>query len=280
MIRKLSFLLLFVTATLSAFSQIDKYEQARLSYLAAFGWIDDGGVTYWATTQDPKDKNLPLAQLIERHRNFMYSLSPETGKKATKAAILDVTGREASQPEIDEYTKNRKTYGEITTQVLDWLKQREKAGMNEYQAVIQKAYQDWHNTKLPKVKLTEYRGWNVMRYHDWYKYFQTQSLNKKLSQTAGGQRKVQSSYGLLYVKDVVQEVNTANVNLVNAINAIPGLKNITLQGGSLIGQASGNVISTGSGNVISTGGGNWVSTNSNAVISTGGGNVISTGGGN
>ena len=82
-----------------------------------------------------------------------------------------------------------------------------------------------------------------------------------------GQRSVQSSRGLMYVKDVQLLVLPG---LVNEVTKSEHFKNITLNNGGLIGQAGGNVIATG--------GGNWISNNSGNVISTGGGNVISTGG--
>lgn len=293
MIRHL-FLFLFLAVSTVALAQTDKHERIKNSYLAAWGWVDEGGVNYWVNTQDPKDKDLSLSQLVERHRNFMYVLSPTIGKKVIETAIYDATGRPASQPEIDKFTREQKTYAQINKFMVNSLKEREQGGMNEYAEVIKKAFRDWHGTSLSREQLTAYRKARVMRYIDWFKYFRAVAINKPLNQM-NAQRTVQGTRSLMYVKDVQIELKPG---LVTEINAVEGMDYITLTsaGNTLIGQAGGNIISTdgaslklpngnswistNSGNVIATGGGNVIATGGGNVISTGGGNVISTGGGN
>lgn len=293
MIRNV-FFFIFLAIGLSAMAQTDKHERIKNSYLAAWGWVDEDGITYWANTQDPKDKDLSLPQLVERHRHFMYVLSPDIGKKAIQAAIYDAAGRQASQPEVDKFARERKTYAQINKVMVNWLREREQAGMNEYAEVIKKAYRDWHGSSPTKEQVTTYRKAPVMRYLDWYKYFRAVAFNKPLNQM-NAQRTVQGTRSLLYVKDVQLELKPA---LVTEINAVDGMNYITLTSASngLIGQAGSNVIfsdggklklpdgnswiSTNTGNVIATGGGNVIATGGGNVISTGGGNVISTGGGN
>lgn len=269
-------LLLFSLFFATSQAQTIKHERVRISYQAALGRLPDENseLHYWVTTQDPKDRDLNLSQLIERHRNFMYSLSPGAGRAAIRQAVRDVYGREPFDPEMNKYVPKRMTYAEVVTDLLFSLKERERIGMPEYEVVIKTAYTAWNRSNIRRSQLNELRKQPMKRYLDWYFYFKVQSTGKSIDVAS---RSVMGTRTLQYAKENLIKLPQA---LYSEAELAAGIKNITLQGNNIIGQDTGSFVSTNSGTVISTGGGNVISTGGGNVIATGGGNLIGQAGGN
>lgn len=229
-------------------------DRIQASYLLSFGRLANSGELQYWNGQGQKS----VQQLVDNHKAYIKSNMGSIGKDIIIKSYVDALGYRPSQSEINYHAQFGRTYSEMMSNHLVYIK-----GLPaEYEKVIKRSYQTVLGRQPNAGELSYWKGQGVFSYmvlvnchQDW--------KNRNAagqSQTAA----ISSSAPVLATATVSSSVMTETKNVYAGLVAAGG----------------GNVVSAGGANLVAAGGGNLVAAGGGNLVAAGGGNLVAAGGGN
>ncbi|WP_316787178.1 hypothetical protein [Pedobacter frigiditerrae] len=250
----ISMLCLVSLTTMALRVSAQNTERVQASYLLAFGRLPSSGeLTYW-NGQGQKS----VQWLVDNHKGYIKSNQGTIGKEIIVKSYVDALGYRPSQSEINYHAAFNRTYTEMMSNHLVYV----KGVPSEYEKVIKRSYQTVFGRQPNAGELSYWKSQGLFSYmilvscHQDWKNKNSSGQSQKMAIATNAPFLVTATVS----QSVMNETKTTFAGLVS-----PG-------GGNMVAAGGGNMVAAGGGNMVAAGGGN--------MVAAGGGNMVAAGGGN
>ena len=251
-------------------SDAERRDRAKASYLIAFGRIPaDAELTHWIGR---REKDWTVAALVESHRAFLKSNTTERTAVVVRSYQMAM-GRNPEQREINDHLGRNRTYAELMTDHVEWMKSGKpwlQLQGDALKSMVDRSYKaagfTWYATPLGQFRKSEKEKQSGILYDDSdIDHWKNEVKSKNLT------------YGELVVKHLSYKSNycgrpipTPSTSIGTTVRSqaasVPGARDLFSRGANIVAVGDANIIAVGGNNVIAVGGNN--------IIAVGGNNIV------
>ena len=251
-------------------SDVERRDRALASYLIAFGRIPaEAELAHWAGRRE-KDWTVPA--LVESHRAFLQSNATERTAVIVRSYQMAM-GRNPEQREVNDHLGRNRTYAELMTDHVEWMKSGApwlQLQGDALKAMVDRSYKaagfTWYATPLGQFRRSDKDKQAGVLYDDGdIDYWKNEVKSKNLT------------YGQLVLnhlrykadfcrKSIPQPVFRLGTMARSQASGIGGALDLFGRSAKVVAMGGANVIAVGGGNVVAMGGAN--------VVAMGGANLV------
>lgn len=251
-------------------SDAERRDRVVISYLLAFGRIPASAeLSHWAGR---REKDWTVAALVESHRAFLQSNTTERTAVVVRSYQMAM-GRNPEQREVNDHLGRNRTYAELMTDHVEWMKSGKpwlQLQGDALKAMVDRSYKaagfTWYATPLGQFRKSEKEKQAGVLYDDGdIDYWKNEVKSKNFT------------YGQLVVKHLSYKSNycrkpipTPSIKIGTTVRnqaaSVPGASDLFSRSSHVIANGGMNVIAVGGMNIIANGGMN--------IIANGGMNIV------